>query len=82
MIRTHCRYDVELLIRDIDGGTAYGTVRRFLYVDGEEQHWVRVLKDWYPVDDPYKACSAFVAELPDDLEVEDVQEFFSEREAA
>lgn len=70
MNRSARRYDVECRTRDMDGGTAWGTMSRFLYTDGEERDWARVDGDWVRVDDKYGECFAFVAELPEDLRVE------------
>ena len=35
MTRTSRKYDIELRVRDINGGTPVGIIFRFLYVDEE-----------------------------------------------
>ena len=70
MSRSSRKYLVELRIRDNDGGTAMGTVDRFLYTDACGQDWVRISGEWSPVDDRYEDVHAFVFELPRDLQME------------
>ena len=83
MTRTHRRYEVELWIRDLDGGAPQGDILRFLYRDDAGEHWLRMDGDWLLVEGGLFEPHVFVYELPRDLELEgSVLEFDLEREAA
>jgi len=70
MIRSHRRYNVELRIRHNEGGVPQGVVTRFLYTDSNEQDWVQINKEWFPVDDRMNP-HAVVFEMPRDLFTKD-----------
>lgn len=73
MTRTSCRYDVELWMRDLDGGTPNGFVNKFLYEKGGE-YWVKLFGDWLLVEgDLLNDFHVYVHTLPREAEF-DVQE--------
>lgn len=68
MIRSSRRYDIELRVRDMDGGRTYGSVHRFIYTDEEGRDWVKINGEWAQVDDRFGEPHAFVQEFPQDME--------------
>jgi len=80
MVRSITTFEIELRLRNLDGGIAVGTAMRYLYTDKEGQDWVRIQDEWYELEDEGD-LHVYVHELPPDVSAYGYERY-DEEEAA
>jgi hypothetical protein len=77
MTRSVITFEIELRIRNMDGGFAVGTASRYLYTDKTKRTWIRCQDEWHELessDDDDEELDendlhVYVQELPPDVVV-------------